>query len=54
MAVFSGIPHLLTPVIMEAKKAVIALQWLVREMEDRYKSFSEAGVRDIAGFKKKE
>ncbi|MBU1261558.1 DNA translocase FtsK, partial [bacterium] len=54
MAVFSRIPHLLTPVIMEAKKAVIALQWLVREMEDRYKSFSEAGVRDIAGFKKKE
>ncbi len=54
MTVFSGIPHLLTPVIVEAKKAVIALQWLVREMEDRYKIFSEAGVRDIAGFRKKE
>jgi len=54
MTVFSGIPHLLTPVIVEAKKAVIALQWLIREMEDRYKIFSEAGVRDIAGFRKKE
>ncbi|MDI6751591.1 MAG: DNA translocase FtsK [bacterium] len=54
MTVFSGIPHLLTPVIVESKKAVIALQWLIREMEDRYKSFSEAGVRDITGFRKKE
>lgn len=47
---FAGIPHLVTPVITDSKKATLALKWLVREMERRYREFSEAGVRDIEGY----
>src|ERR1700677_5065312 len=45
-----GIPHLLTPVVTDPKKAVVALKWAVREMEDRYKKMSKLGVRNIDGF----
>jgi S-DNA-T family DNA segregation ATPase FtsK/SpoIIIE len=54
LTAFSEIPHLITPVITDAKKAVISLQWLIREMEDRYKLFAASGVRDIAGYQKRE
>ena len=47
---YDGIPHLLTPVVTDPKKAVIALKWAVREMEDRYKKMSKVGVRNIDGF----
>ena len=47
---YNGIPHLLVPVVTEPAKAAGALQWAVREMLNRYKSFSENGVRDIRGY----
>ena len=47
---YDGIPHLLTPVVTDPKKAVVALKWAVREMEDRYKKMSKLGVRNIDGF----
>ncbi|NLU50733.1 MAG: DNA translocase FtsK [Syntrophomonadaceae bacterium] len=47
LAVYNGLPHLLTPVITDARKAAVGLRWMVTEMEQRYKKFSEAGVRDI-------
>src|SRR5579863_4895401 len=47
---YDGIPHLLTPVVTDPKKAVVALKWAVREMEDRYKKMSKVGVRNIDGF----
>ena len=50
LSVYDGIPHLLTPVVTEPKKAVIALKWAVREMEDRYRKMSKVGVRNIDGF----
>jgi S-DNA-T family DNA segregation ATPase FtsK/SpoIIIE len=50
LSVYDGIPHLLTPVVTDPKKAVIALKWAVREMEDRYKKMSKLGVRNIDGF----
>ncbi len=50
LSVYDGIPHLLTPVVTDPKKAVVALKWAVREMEDRYKSMSKLGVRNIEGF----
>jgi len=50
LSVYEGIPHLLTPVVTDPKKAVIALQWVVREMENRYKLMSSLGVRNIAGY----
>jgi S-DNA-T family DNA segregation ATPase FtsK/SpoIIIE len=50
LSVYDGIPHLLTPVVTDPKKAVVALKWAVREMEDRYKSMSKLGVRNIDGF----
>ncbi|MET0745039.1 MAG: DNA translocase FtsK, partial [Microvirga sp.] len=43
-------PHLLTPVVTDPKKAIIALRWAVREMEERYKKMSKLGVRNIDGF----
>ncbi|MBV8662743.1 MAG: DNA translocase FtsK 4TM domain-containing protein, partial [Hyphomicrobiales bacterium] len=45
LSVYDGIPHLLTPVVTDPKKAVVALKWAVREMEDRYKKMSKVGVR---------
>jgi DNA segregation ATPase FtsK/SpoIIIE, S-DNA-T family len=50
LSVYDGIPHLLTPVVTDPKKAVIALKWAVREMEDRYRKMSKLGVRNIDGF----
>ena len=50
LSVYDGIPHLLTPVVTDPKKAVVALKWAVREMEDRYKKMSKIGVRNIEGF----
>ncbi|KAA1178223.1 DNA translocase FtsK [Rhizobium tropici] len=50
LSVYDGIPHLLTPVVTDPKKAVMALKWAVREMEDRYKKMSRLGVRNIDGY----
>ena len=50
LSVYEGIPHLLTPVVTDPKKAVVALKWAVREMEERYRKMSKLGVRNIDGF----
>jgi S-DNA-T family DNA segregation ATPase FtsK/SpoIIIE len=50
LSVYDGIPHLLTPVVTDPKKAVVALKWAVREMEDRDTKMSKLGVRNIDGF----
>ncbi len=50
LSVYDDIPHLLTPVVTEAHRAVTALKWAVREMEDRYRAMSKLGVRNIDGF----
>ena len=50
LSVYDGIPHLLTPVVTDPKKAVVALKWTVREMEDRYRKMSKLGVRNIDGY----
>ena len=53
LSVYNGIPHLLTPVVTDPKKAVLALNWAVREMDDRYRQMSELGVRNIDGYNAK-
>ncbi len=53
LSVYDGIPHLLTPVVTEPKKAVVALKWAVREMEERYRKMSKLGVRNLAAFNKR-
>lgn len=53
LSVYNGIPHLLTPVVTDPGKAVMALKWAVREMEDRYRSMSQLGVRNIDGYNQK-
>ncbi|HWI11127.1 MAG TPA: DNA translocase FtsK 4TM domain-containing protein, partial [Burkholderiaceae bacterium] len=50
LSVYDGIPHLLTPVVTDPKKAVVALKWAVREMEDRYRKMSKLGVRNLEGY----
>jgi len=50
LSVYDGIPHLLSPVVTDPGKAVVALKWVVREMEDRYRSMSQLGVRNIEGY----
>ncbi len=50
LSVYEGIPHLLAPVVTDPKKAVVALKWVVREMEDRYRKMSKMGVRNISGY----
>jgi DNA segregation ATPase FtsK/SpoIIIE, S-DNA-T family len=50
LSVYDGIPHLLAPVVTDPKKAIVALKWTVREMEERYKRMSKLGVRDIKGY----
>jgi len=50
LSVYDGIPHLLTPVVTDPKKAVVALKWAVREMEERYKNMSKLGVRNVDGY----
>jgi len=53
LSVYDGVPHLLAPVVTEPKKAVVALKWVVREMENRYRAMSTLGVRNIAGYNAK-
>jgi S-DNA-T family DNA segregation ATPase FtsK/SpoIIIE len=50
LSVYDGIPHLLAPVVTDPRKAIVALKWAVREMEDRYRKMSKLGVRNIDGF----
>jgi S-DNA-T family DNA segregation ATPase FtsK/SpoIIIE len=50
LSVYDGIPHLLSPVVTDPGKAVVALKWAVREMEDRYRLMSQMGVRNITGY----
>ncbi len=50
LSVYDGIPHLLAPVVTEPKKAVVALKWVVKEMENRYRKMSKIGVRNIEGY----
>ena len=53
LSIYEGIPHLLTPVVTDPNKALSALKWAVREMEDRYRQMSKLGVRNIEGFNEK-
>ncbi len=53
LSVYEGIPHLLTPVVTEPLKAIIALKWVCREMEDRYRIMASLGVRNIAAYNEK-
>jgi S-DNA-T family DNA segregation ATPase FtsK/SpoIIIE len=53
LSVYDGIPHLLTPVVTDPKKAVVALKWAVKEMESRYLRMSKVGVRNVTGFNDK-
>ncbi|WP_422369696.1 DNA translocase FtsK 4TM domain-containing protein [Pelagibius sp.] len=50
LSVYDGIPHLLAPVVTEPKKAVVAMKWAVREMEERYRAMSRMGVRNVEGY----
>ena len=50
LSVYEGVPHLLAPVVTDPRKAVVALKWTVREMEERYRKMSKVGVRNIEGF----
>ena len=50
LAVYDDIPHLLAPVVTDPRKAIVALKWVVREMEERYQAMSKLGVRNIQGF----
>ena len=53
LSVYNGIPHLLTPVVTEPGKAIVALKWVVKEMDDRYRAMATIGVRNIEGYNKK-
>ncbi|EKV31968.1 Cell division protein FtsK [Caenispirillum salinarum AK4] len=53
LSVYDGIPHLLSPVVTDPHKAVVALKWAVREMENRYRLMSQLGVRNVAGYNAK-
>ena len=50
LSVYEGVPHLITPVVTDPKKAIVALKWVVREMESRYKKMSLLGVRNIDNY----
>ena len=50
LSVYDGIPHLLSPVVTDPSKAVTALKWAVREMENRYRNMAKMGVRNIGGY----
>ncbi|WP_127106836.1 DNA translocase FtsK [Pararhodobacter zhoushanensis] len=50
LSIYDGIPHLLSPVVTDPKKAVVALKWVVGEMEERYRKMSKTGVRNIEGY----
>jgi len=53
LSVYDGIPHLLAPVVTDPKKAIVALKWTVREMENRYRLMSKIGVRNVTGYNEK-
>ena len=53
LSVYEGIPHLLAPVVTDPRKAIVALKWAVREMEDRYRKMSKCGVRNVDGYNAK-
>ncbi len=53
LSIYNGIPHLLSPVVTEPAKAVVALKWVVAEMEERYRLMSSFAVRNIAGYNEK-
>ncbi|MCH8684128.1 DNA translocase FtsK 4TM domain-containing protein [Sphingosinicellaceae bacterium A1X5R2] len=53
LSVYDGIPHLLAPVVTEPKKAIAALKWAVREMDDRYRKMASVNARSLAGFNEK-
>jgi S-DNA-T family DNA segregation ATPase FtsK/SpoIIIE len=53
LSMYEGIPHLLLPVVTNPKKATLALNWAVREMERRYKLMADKGVRNIEGYNRK-
>ncbi|MDP3935658.1 MAG: DNA translocase FtsK 4TM domain-containing protein [Alphaproteobacteria bacterium] len=53
LSVYDGIPHLLSPVVTEPKKAIVALKWVVQEMEARYRAMAQLGVRNIQGYNDK-
>jgi len=53
LSVYDDIPHLLAPVVTEPHKAVVALKWIVREMDDRYRLMSHLGVRDIFAYNRR-
>ncbi len=53
LSIYDGIPHLLTPVVTEPKKAIVALKWATREMDERYRKMSKLGVRNLASFNEK-
>ena len=53
LSIYDDIPHLIAPVVTEPKKAVVALKWAVREMEDRYQAMSKLGVRNIEGYNRR-
>ena len=50
LSVYDNIPHLLAPVVTDPKKAIVALKWVVAEMEERYRKMSKMGVRNIDGY----
>jgi S-DNA-T family DNA segregation ATPase FtsK/SpoIIIE len=50
LSTYEGVPHLVAPVVTEPSKAIVALRWVVREMESRYRAMSQLGVRNIAGY----
>lgn len=52
LSIYEGIPHLVAPVVVDPKKAVVALKWVIKEMEERYRSMSLLGVRNIDGYNK--
>jgi S-DNA-T family DNA segregation ATPase FtsK/SpoIIIE len=53
LSVYDGIPHLLAPVVTDPKKAIVALKWTVREMENRYRLMSKIGVRNVGSYNEK-
>ena len=53
LSVYDGIPHLLSPVVTEPRKAVVALKWAIKEMNNRYRLMSELGVRSIHSYNNK-
>jgi len=50
LSIYDGIPHLLSPVVTDPRKAIVAIKWAVREMENRYRAMSKLGVRNIEGY----